>query len=85
VEPRRVAIEKQNLGASVVQVGVNIVLLRNGGSSTVIEEPKNLFGAPNRPEWDLIADTDSIDEVVKAVMKKIIAIAPAFIRRTNPD
>src|SRR5687767_9886796 len=85
VEPGHVAIEEQEMGARPMQVLVDVILLRHGGSFPVVEEPNGSGRPANRAQPDLIARTSLVDVLVQAIMEQVKSVAASTIRGTDPD
>lgn len=79
------AIEKSELRAGTMKVGVDVVLLRNGGQFTVVKEPDGQRRTWQRGEFNLIAGPSAINMLIEAVMEQVIAIAAARVGWANPD
>ncbi len=79
------AVEKNELGAGVVQICVDIVFLRDRREAAVIKKPDRRHRLADRSNFHLIARAGAVDVFVQAIVKKIIAVAASRIGRTNPD
>ena len=82
LEPRDVGIQKNELRAVIVQVGVNIVLLSNGSNAAVVKKPDRYSASADRAESYLICAADIF---VETIMEQIVPIGPARIAGANPD
>src|SRR6266853_3070549 len=84
-KPDGVSVEKSELRALAVQVGVDVVLLGHRRQFAVVEQPNQLRGLAQRTELHLVADTLAVDVLVEAVVEQIVAVAAARVGRANPN
>jgi len=68
------AIEKGELSATVVEIGMDIILLATAASLAVIECHTTRSGSLTEDSLNLLAGTGSVDMLVKAIVKKIVAM-----------
>ena len=73
------SVEKSELRALAVQVGVDVVLLGHRRQFAVVEQPNQLRGLAQRTELHLVADTLAVDMLVETVVEQIVAVAAAQV------
>jgi hypothetical protein len=77
-----VAIEESEMGALVVQIGMNVVLLGDGGELAVVKQPDGQDRPGDAGEFRLVARADAVDMFVEAIVEEVVAVAAAGIIRT---
>jgi hypothetical protein len=78
------AIEEQDLGAALVEVGVDVVRTGHGGEAAVVEEPDGLRRGGDARQGDLVATSRSVDVLVEAIVEEVVGIAPPSVGGTDP-
>ena len=84
-EPPCVAIEESEMGALAVQIGMNVVLLGDGGELAVVKQPDGQDRPGDTGESRLVARADAVDMFVEAIVEEVVAVAAAGIGGADPD
>ena len=82
-EPLRVAIEESEMGALVVQIGMNVVLLGHRGELAVVKQPDRRDRPEDAGDFRLIARAAAVDVFVEAIVEEVVAVAAAGTTITN--
>src|SRR6266404_5726761 len=85
LKPRSMAVEKGELRAAVVQVGVYIVLLGDSGEFAIVEEPDDTKWLTDGGESDLIARAGPVYMLVETIVEKVVSVAAPGIGGANPE
>ena len=78
-------VEEGEIGATAVEVGVDVILLSHTGQTAVVEEPNNQRWARHRSKFALGMRAAPVHMVIEAVMEQIGSIAAARICRADPE
>lgn len=79
------SVQKQEVGAVGVKVGVNVVLLCHRRSLSIVKEPDERMWRRQHRHFDVITRTAPVDEPIEAVMEKVVSITPPLVGRAEPD
>ena len=86
IEPGGVPIDENKLRAMIVQIGMDVRPITNGGLMPGIKQMNNA-GRPRQifQFYPMLIGTGTVNEVIPAVMKKLGSVAAAWVAGTNPD
>ena len=83
-KPLRMAIKKIKLCTIIVEGGMDIILLCNRSQSSVVKLPDCSRWLRDGCYLDLISRPSAVHMFIQTIMEKIVSIATARVRWTNP-
>ena len=84
-EARGVAVQKADVRAVIVEIGMDVVLLGYSGLLAIVEQPHDAHRLADGAQLNLVRCASAIDVLIQTIMKKVRAIASAGISGTDPD
>jgi hypothetical protein len=86
IEPGGVPIKENKLRAAIVQIGMDVRPITNGGLMSGIKQMNNA-GRPRQilQPHPMFVSTGAVNEIIQAVMKKVRSSAAPGVAGANPD